>query len=172
MVPESDPLSNAVICSPGAGFETQQYHFLNTSFEGLVPDPTPGTGNFSCSQVDGITIMTFSRGVDNGNPADAQISKLFATNVMWAIGQVNVFGSLHPHMDSLPVHLFYDCSSLSSCDACTAGSNLCNWCEVDSACHVDGSFENPCSIAENIDSDQTKVTLVRPHLCTWRGFTA
>ena len=105
MVPKTGPLSNAVICNPANGFNTQQYHFLNTSFDGLVPDPTSGTGNFTCAQINGVTVMTFSRGINNGNPADAQISTVLPTSVMWAIGNGNVYNATHPSMDSVAVNL-------------------------------------------------------------------
>ena len=105
MVPKTGPLSNAVICNPANGFNTQQYHFLNTSFDGLVPDPTSGTGNFTCAQIDGSTILSFSRGINNGNAADAQILTYSPTNVMWAIGKGNVYNATHPNMDSVAVNL-------------------------------------------------------------------
>ena len=65
--------SNAVICSPGAGFMTQQYDFVNASYAGIVPHATSGTGNFSCSQSNGVTVMTWSRGINNGDATDAQV---------------------------------------------------------------------------------------------------
>ena len=52
---------------------TQQYDFVNASYAGIVPHATSGTGNFSCSQSNGVTVMTWSRGISNGDATDAQV---------------------------------------------------------------------------------------------------
>ena len=105
MVGPAGSTSNAVICSPGADFSVQQYDITGASFAGIVPHPTSGTGNFSCLQKNGVTVMTWSRGVNNGDPNDAQVSTYALTNVIWAIGSSNVFNSTKPNMGNTPVNL-------------------------------------------------------------------
>ena len=105
MVGPAGSTSNAVICSPGADFSVQQYDITGASFAGIVPHPTSGTGNFSCLQKNGVTVMTWSRGVNNGDPNDAQVSTYALTNVIWAIGSSNVFNSTEPNMGNTAVNL-------------------------------------------------------------------
>ena len=88
MVGPPSALSNAVICSPANG-TVGQFDVLNATFAGIVPDSTAGTTNLGVQQANGVTVMTWSRTVNNGNPTDAQISTTGPTNVMWAIGQGN-----------------------------------------------------------------------------------
>jgi hypothetical protein len=88
MAGPANALSNAVICSPANG-TVGRYYFANASFEGIVPDSDPGTINMACTQAGGVTIMTWTRDLNNGNPTDAQIATTGPTNVMWAIGKSN-----------------------------------------------------------------------------------
>jgi hypothetical protein len=81
-------LSNAVICFLLDG-TVAQFHFMNASYEGIVPDSTVGTTGMSFTQISGQTVMTWSRTVDNGNPNDAQVSVTGPTDVIWAIGKSN-----------------------------------------------------------------------------------
>ena len=81
-------VSNAVICSPANG-TVGQFDFLNATFEGIVPDNTAGTTNMSYLQSNNVTVLTWSRTVNNGNPTDAQISVTGPTYVVWAIGKSN-----------------------------------------------------------------------------------
>ncbi len=81
-------VSNAVICSPANG-TVGQFDFLNATFQGIVPDNTAGTTNMSYLQSSNVTVLTWSRTVNNGNPTDAQISVTGPTYVMWAIGKSN-----------------------------------------------------------------------------------
>ena len=105
MVGPAGSTSNAVICSPGANFLVQQYDITDPSFAGIVPHPTSGTTALACSQVDGVTIMTWSRGVDNGDPNDAQIVNPGSTDVIWAVGKSNTFDSTSPAMGADSVML-------------------------------------------------------------------
>jgi hypothetical protein len=88
MAGPANAVSNAVICSPANG-TVGQFDFVNASFAGIVPDNTAGTTNLGVQQANGVTVMTWSRNVNNGNPTDAQISTTGPTNVMWAIGKTN-----------------------------------------------------------------------------------
>ena len=88
MVGPATAVSNAVICSPANG-TVGQFDFLNATFEDIVPDNTAGTTNMSYLQSNNVTVLTWSRTVNNGNPTDAQISVTGPTYVMWAIGKSN-----------------------------------------------------------------------------------
>ena len=101
----ADAHSNAVICSPGNGSAVAQYDILSASYAGIVPDPTPNTTNLQCFQGDGVTVMSWSRGINNGNAADAQVSTVGTTNVIWAVGKGNTFDSTSPLMGNLSVQL-------------------------------------------------------------------
>ena len=105
MASPGSPYSNAVLCSPGGGVLMQQYHFLSPSFAGIVPDPTPGTSGLACSQNNGQTVMQWTRGVNNGNPADAQVVTNGTTNIIFAVGRGSVFNATFPDMDGLAVTL-------------------------------------------------------------------
>ena len=88
MAGPANAVSNAVICSPANG-TVGQFDFLNATFQGIVPDNTAGTTNMSYLQSNNVTVLTWSRTVNNGNPTDAQISVTGPTYVMWAIGKSN-----------------------------------------------------------------------------------
>ena len=97
--------SNAVICNPGGNFSVQQYNINGFTYDSIVAHPTSGTTNMSCIQKDGSTIMTWYRGVNNGDPFDAQVSTYALTPVIWAVGTSNTFDSTQPHMGSTLVNL-------------------------------------------------------------------
>ena len=107
MVGPSAFLTNAVICSPGAGLATQQFELVNASFSGIVPAPSPGTTKLFCGQSSGVTVMQWSRGLDNGSPGDAQVSTTGPTWVVWAVGGDDTLNSSTPvpSMGAVPVVL-------------------------------------------------------------------
>ena len=91
-----------------------QFDFVSASFAGIVPDNTAGTTNLGVQQANGVTVMTWSRNVNNGNPTDAQISTTGPTNVMWAIGKTNGVYCVVQCVGCL-----YAWSCLSLCRVCT-----------------------------------------------------
>ncbi len=104
MVGPASAQSNAVICSP-ANQTIRQYVIQAASFAGIVPQNTSGTTGFSLSQANGFTVMTWTRGANNGAASDAQIATWAPTNVIWAIGKTNVFSDDGASMDSMAVNL-------------------------------------------------------------------
>ncbi len=81
-----------------------QYDILGTTFASIVPNPTAGTGNFELTQTASQTVMRWTRGVNNGDSNDAQITNS-ATVIIWAIGSSNVFNSAEPKMGATALAL-------------------------------------------------------------------
>jgi hypothetical protein len=106
MVGPASAQSNAVICSP-ANQTIGQYVIQAASFAGIVPQSTSGTTGFSLAQANGFTVMTWTRGANNGAASDAQIQATGPTNVIWAIGKTNVFSDDGAAMGSTAVALPY-----------------------------------------------------------------
>ncbi len=105
--------SNAVICNPGGNFSVQQYNINGITYDSIVAHPTSGTTNMSCSQIAGVTVMTWTRGVNNGDPLDAQVVNPGTTFVIWAVGASNTFDSTQPHMGSTSVALMAFANSVT-----------------------------------------------------------
>lgn len=115
--------SNAVICSPSNN-SVAQYDILGTTFSSIVPNPTSGTTGLSVLQSGNVTVMTWSRGVNNGDASDAQVVVGGLTNVIWAVGSGNTFtGDPHPAMGSTGV-LLVNGSSWSNSALLNAGLTL------------------------------------------------
>ena len=105
MVGTDTARANAIICDPSKG-TVNQYNITAASFAGMVPHATSGTTNMKVVQSDGQTVMTWTRGFDNGDPKDAQISASGPTHVIFAVATTNVFGpSPVPHMGEKSVNL-------------------------------------------------------------------
>ena len=87
--------SNAVICSPGDN-TVNQYDMTDTSYAGVTAHPTAGTTNMAVSQTNGVTSMSWTRNVSNGDDTDAQISTTGGTWVLFAVGSKNTFQNEFP----------------------------------------------------------------------------
>jgi hypothetical protein len=140
MAGPASALSNAVICNPANGTFVQQYRFMNASFAGIVADVTTGTTDMICWQANGLTGMSWSRWVNNGNPTDAQVSATGPTNVMWAIGKSNGmtcrfgFDNVGQYMERVIVS---DVRCRFESNQSRHGSSSCNSSSIQQYCHAD-----------------------------------
>ena len=102
MVGPVNHTSNAVI---GGTNVLGQYDIIDSSFAGIVSHNTSGTSVTSFVQQGGVTTMTWTRGVSNGDVNDAQVSTYALTQVIWAVGSGSVFSDGSPNMGSTAVNL-------------------------------------------------------------------
>jgi hypothetical protein len=90
MVGPANAKSNAIIFSP-TDSTVAQYDMTAKSFNGITVHNTSGVSNLQGSQSEGVTTLSWTRGVNNGDANDAQISTTGGTWLVYAIGAANAF---------------------------------------------------------------------------------
>lgn len=99
MFSRTNGTTNAIICGDGvngpAGTLTcRQFILTGETFQSVMPSDSGGIGDMSITQADGWTVMYWTRHADNGNSSHAQIALTGRSNLVWAVGQDNLYAAL------------------------------------------------------------------------------
>lgn len=108
--------SNVMIADfSNAAHPVDEYDMIGYASSQIVLNSSPGVSNASAYQTASTSVMRWSRLANNGDANDAQISLVGVSNVVWAIGLSNAYGSVPlPPMGSTIVDLSGVASATSS----------------------------------------------------------